>query len=120
MEANYEWLEMVPPGEALATHAPLGRADLPTASYTEMMEWVLPTRVRQRYHAVQKEFSARPEVVSFLRGGSWRGFFRKYAESNLLHKKMLRVSARIAAVPMRHSSSKANDELVHARDLLLR
>ena len=23
MEANHEWLEMVPPGEALATHAPL-------------------------------------------------------------------------------------------------
>jgi alpha-amylase len=85
-----------------------------------MMEWVLPTRVRQRYHAVQKEFAARPEILSFLRGGSWRGFFRKYAESNLLHKKMLRVSARIAATPARHTSSKATDELVHARDLLLR
>jgi len=27
------------PGDYLATHTPLGRADLPTASYTEMMEW---------------------------------------------------------------------------------
>src|SRR5580704_2110395 len=120
LEKNSSWLRVSTPGEYLAYHSPLGRADLPTASYTEMMEWVLPTRVRQRYHAVQKEFSARPEILSFLRGGSWRGFFRKYAESNLLHKKMLRVSARIAAVPMRHSSSKANDEIIQARDLLLR
>ncbi len=120
LEENSSWLRVSTPGEYLADHSPLGRADLPTASYTEMMEWVLPTRVRQRYHAVQKEFTARPEVLSFLRGGSWRGFFRKYCESNLLHKKMLRVSARIAAVPSRHYNSKSSDELAQARDLLLR
>jgi 4-alpha-glucanotransferase len=120
LEKNASWLRVSTPSEYLGDHSPLGRADLPTASYTEMMEWVLPTRVRQRYHAVQKEFTARPEILSFLRGGSWRGFFRKYAESNLLHKKMLRVSARIAAVPARHTSSKASDELIQARDLLLR
>ncbi len=120
LEKNSDWLKVSAPGEYLAAHAPLGRADLPTASYTEMMEWVLPTRVRQRYHAVSKEFSARPEVLSFLRGGSWRGFFRKYPESNLMHKKMLRVSARIAAVPPRRDGSKAAEELLHARDLLLR
>jgi alpha-amylase len=120
LEENSSWLRVSTPGEYLADHSPLGRADLPTASYTEMMEWVLPTRVRQRYHAVQKEFAGRPEIVSFLRGGSWRGFFRKYAESNLLHKKMLRVSARVAAVPPRRTSSKSPDELAQARDLLLR
>src|SRR6202795_5075460 len=120
LEKNSDWLAVSTPGDYLRTHAPLGRADLPTASYTEMMEWALPTRVRQRYHEVLKEFSARPEILSFLRGGSWRGFFRKYAESNLLHKKMLRVSARLAAAPVRHDSSKSTDELVQARDLLLR
>jgi alpha-amylase len=120
LEENSSWLHISTPGDYLATHTPLGRADLPTASYPEMMEWVLPTRVRQRYHAVQKEFAARPEVLSFLRGGSWRGFFHKYSESNLLHKKMLRVSARIAAAPLRRSGSKASEELAEARDLLLR
>jgi alpha-amylase len=120
LEENSSWLRVSTPSEYLANHSPLGRADLPTASYTEMMEWVLPTRVRQRYHAVQKEFNARPEVLSFFRGGSWRGFFRKYSESNLLHKKMLRVSARIAAAPARRNPSKASDELVRARDLVLR
>jgi 4-alpha-glucanotransferase len=120
LEENSDWLEVSTPRAYLEGHSPLGRADLPTAAYTEMMEWVLPTRVRQRYHAVQKEFAARPEVLSFLRGGPWRGFLRKYPESNLLHKKMLRVSARIAAVPSRRSGAKANDELAQARDLLLR
>lgn len=120
LEKNSSWLGVSTPSEYLAHHSPLGRADLPTASYSEMMEWVLPTRVRQRYHEVQKEFDARPEVLSFLRGGSWRGFFRKYPESNLLHKKMLRVSARIAATPARRSASKSTDELALARDLLLR
>ncbi len=108
LEKNSDWLEVSTPGGYLESHAPLGRADLPTASYTEMMEWALPTRVRRRYHEVLKEFTPRPEVLTFLRGGSWRGFFRKYPESNLLHKKMLRVSARIAAAPVRR------------RDLLLR
>ncbi len=120
LEENSDWLQVSTPGDYLETHSPLGRADLPTASYTEMMEWALPTRVRQRYHEVLKEFSARPEVLSFIRGGSWRGFFRKYPESNLLHKKMLRVSARIAAAPVRHDGSKSPDELPQARDLLLR
>ena len=120
LEKNSAWLKVSTPGEYLAAHAPLGRADLPTASYTEMMEWVLPTRVRQRYHAVLKEFSARPEVLAFLRGGSWRGFFRKYPESNLLHKKMLRVSARIAAAPLRPVGTKAAQDLLKARNLLLR
>jgi alpha-amylase len=120
LEENSDWLQVSTPGEYLETHTPLGRADLPTASYTEMMEWALPTRVRQRYHEVLKEFSARPEILSFLRGGSWRGFFRKYPESNLLHKKMLRVSARIAAAPVRRDASKSAEELLQARDLLLR
>jgi 4-alpha-glucanotransferase len=97
LEANQDWLEVIPPGQALAARKPLGRVDLPTASYTEMMEWVLPTPVRQKFHALQQEFSARPDVRRFLRGGFWRGFFSKYAEANLLHKKMLRVSSKVHA-----------------------
>jgi 4-alpha-glucanotransferase len=122
LEKNSNWLSVCTPGEYLASHSPLGRADLPTASYTEMMEWVFPTRVRQRYHAVLQEFAARPEVLAFLRGGSWRGFFRKYSESNLLHKKMLRVSARIAAAPAPACEQREKQvaELAEARDLLLR
>ena len=115
MEANFEWLEMVPPGEALASHAPLGRVDLPTASYTEMMEWVLPTSVRQKFHALLDEFSARPDVRRFLRGGFWRGFFSKYPESNLLQKKMLRVSSKLRSGGVKGARKSARGERLRAK-----
>jgi len=120
LEANLDWLSLTPPGEYTESHTPLGRADLPTASYAEMTEWAFPTAVRRRYNAVQQEFSGRPEVAGFLRGGSWRGFFRKYAEANLLHKKMLRTATRVAAMPVRKIASKQTQELAEARDLLMR
>jgi 4-alpha-glucanotransferase len=118
-EENSSWLQLSTPSEYLSTHKPKGRADLPTASYTEMMEWALPTPTRQRYNALLKEFSGRPDVLAFLRGSPWRGFFRKYGEANLLHKKMMRVSKRLLDVPKRRSGSKAAEELKKARDLLL-
>ena len=120
LDKNSDWLNTTPPGEFAESHAPLGRADLPTASYPEMTEWALPTGVRQRFHAVQQEFTKRPEVEAFLRGGSWRGFFRKYPESNLLHKKMLRAGTRLAAVPQRSTQAKPAQEIAVARDQLLR
>ena len=120
LEQNSSWLDVCTPGEYLAAHSPKGRADLPTASYTEMMEWALPTPTRKRYNALLKEFDSRPDVLAFLRGSPWRGFFRKYAEANLLHKKMLRVSGRLAATPRRRAGSKPAEEMKRARDVLLR
>jgi len=95
IENNSSWLATSTPSDAVASHPPLGRADLPTASYTEMMEWSLATPARERYHSLLDQFSARPDVTPFLRGGIWRGFFSKYAEANLLHKKMLHVSHKV-------------------------
>jgi alpha-amylase len=120
LEENSSWLKTVTPGQCMATHVPLGRADLPTASYAEMMEWVLPTSTRLHFYGLQKEFSGRTDVLTFLRGSGWRGFFRKYPESNLLHKKMLRVSACVAAVPPRRSSPEHSAQIQQARDQLLR
>ena len=120
LEESSSWLDVLAPTEYLASHVPSGRADLPTASYTEMMEWALPTPTRQKYNALLKEFDSRPELLSFLRGCPWRGFFRKYTESNLLHKKMFRVAVRLAAAPKRRAGSKASEELKDARDFLLR
>jgi 4-alpha-glucanotransferase len=120
LEENASWLKTITPGDYIASQAPLGRADLPSASYAEMMEWVLPTTTRLRYYALQKEFAARPDLLSFMHGGSWRSFFRKYPESNLLHKKMLRVSSSVAAIPRRRFSSKRASLYNEARDLLFR
>jgi 4-alpha-glucanotransferase len=119
LEENAHWLKTITPAECIASHVPLGRADLPTASYAEMMEWVLPTSTRLRFYALHKEFSARPDLLNFVRGSGWRGFFRKYAESNLLHKKMLRVSACVAAAPHRYSSPEHTAQRHEARDRLL-
>jgi 4-alpha-glucanotransferase len=107
LEKNSDWLEMSTPGDAVAGHAALGRADLPTASYTEMMEWSLPTAARSRYHALTEEFSTRPNALPFLRGGIWRNFFTKYSESNLLHKKMLHISAKIRQLERSTRADKA-------------
>jgi hypothetical protein len=120
LEENSSWLKTVTPGEFMATHHPLGRADLPSASYAEMMEWVLPTPPRLRFFSLEREFTSRPEVLAFLRGGSWRGFFRKYPESNLLHKKMLRASAAVASIPARRTSAEHAAHQQEARDHVLR
>jgi alpha-amylase len=123
LEANAEWLSVTLPGDYLAQHPPLGRADLPTASYTEMTEWALPTEARRRFHAVQQEFAARPDVQQFLRGSFWRNFFTRYSEANLLHKKMLHVSEkvrRLAAsvrrgLPIRRALEAASTHLLRAQ-----
>ncbi|MGH9737366.1 MAG: alpha-amylase/4-alpha-glucanotransferase domain-containing protein [Candidatus Acidiferrales bacterium] len=103
LEQSSDWLALSTPGEAISSHAPLGRADLPVASYNEMAEWSLPTPARIRYHEVLHEFSSRDDVLPFLRGGIWRGFFSKYREANLLHKKMLYVSNKITALSQNRS-----------------
>lgn len=120
LEENSSWLKTTTPGTLMTTHHPLGRADLPTASYAEMMEWVLPTSTRLRVYGLQKEFASRPDLLAFVRGSSWRGFFRKYPESNLLQKKMMRVSAAVASVPPRRSRYGRSAVFQEARDRMLR
>lgn len=120
IESNAEWLVTTPPGEYLATHAPLGRADLPAASYTEMMEWALPTTARQQLHSLEHEFASRPDVRRFLRGGIWRGFMMKYCEVNLLHKKALSVSRRLDAMRAESLRAAARKRLEQAHTHVLR
>ena len=120
LEENSPWLKTTTPGALMTSHQPLGRADLPTASYAEMMEWVLPTNTRLRVFALHKEFAARPDLLAFVRGSGWRGFFRKYPESNLLQKKMMRVSAAVASVPPRRSRYGHSVVFKEARDRMLR
>lgn len=95
LEANQDWLETAPPGKSVSSRPALGRADLPTSSYAEMMEWALPTSARLRFQALEREFSGREDVRLFLRGGFWRNFLTKYPEANRIHKKMLLVSKKL-------------------------
>ncbi|HVB86204.1 MAG TPA: alpha-amylase/4-alpha-glucanotransferase domain-containing protein [Candidatus Dormibacteraeota bacterium] len=115
LEENAEWLALSTPGEAISSHAPLGRADLPTASYNEMSEWSLSTAARVRYHELLREFSSREDILSFVRGGIWRAFFSKYREANLLHKTMLHVSQKVGKL----SPTRKKKEREQAETLLL-
>jgi hypothetical protein len=123
IEKSSDWLETGLPGDLMAAYQPLGRADLPAASYTELAEWALPTPARVRFHALLQEFTNRPDVLMFLRGSFWRTFLTKYSEANLMHKKMLNASTkyrRLAGavrrgLPLRRAVDQAGVHLLRAQ-----
>jgi len=92
---NSDWLEVCTLGQAARTK-PVGRAYLPSASYAEMLHWSLPQRAFIEFEEFGEwlESTNKTEQYSrFVRGGHWRGFLAKYDEANLMHKRMLAVSA---------------------------
>ena len=72
---------------------------LPTTSYIEMNEWTLNADRADRYAELvkrEKDHNRYEQLKPFLRGGIWRNFMSRYAESNWMHKRMLQLSARVA------------------------
>lgn len=83
-------------------HKTRGIVYLPTASYSEMNEWTLPAPAARAYAGLlqQEKSAGRLEVNRpFIRGGIWRNFLTRYPEANWMHKRMLGLSARLAATP---------------------
>jgi hypothetical protein len=75
---------------------------LPNASYFEMNEWTLPAEAAAVYAALvgrEKEAGRYEAEKPFLRGGVWRNFLSRYPEANWMHKRMLELSGRLAALP---------------------
>ncbi len=93
LEQNASWLHTTPLGEYARAYPALGRIYIPTASYIEMSEWVLPPRKSytfgQLLHKLQAQYDH--DILQFMRGGFWRNFLVRYPEANNQHKKMLRV-----------------------------
>jgi len=112
LEANASWLSTVTPSTWLERHAPIGRVYLPTGSYAEMGEWVLPPDEARVFGALRHRAvdEGRPEA-RWLRGGFWRNFQVRYREINDLHKQMLRVSDKVAAMPPGAIRDRALDHL---------
>jgi 4-alpha-glucanotransferase len=112
LEANADWLTTTTPSAWLAEHPPIGRVYVPTGSYAEMGQWALPADeslvFAEVLHRAQEE--RRPEA-RWLRGAFWRNFQVKYREINDLHKRMLRVSAAVAAMPDGPAHEQALDHL---------
>ncbi len=123
LEEENAWLQTTTLADYLAEHPPLGRIYLPTASYAEMMEWALPTAAAKDFKACLEETETSPgtrRFQRFLRGGLWRNFLSKYAESNLLHKLMLEISSRYHdAAGKRATSKKAKMLLEEAHTHLM-
>jgi alpha-amylase len=86
-----------------ARNATRGIVYLPTASYSEMNEWTLPMPAAADYaHFLAAEKAAGRGDLNrpFIRGGIWRNFLTRYPEANWMHKRMLGLSARLAALPV--------------------
>ncbi len=85
------------PSDILRTEPARGRIYPPTDSYREMGEWSLPVEAAQRLIDLRKALgNMEGQADPFLRGGIWSGFLARYPESNWMHKRMLRVSLKLA------------------------
>ena len=92
-----------------------GMVYLPTTSYIEMNEWSLPPRQAHDWADLVAQEKAANRYESrkpFIRGGIWRNFIARYAESNWMHKRMLGLSGRVAALPARKVKPRMR-ELLH-------
>ena len=67
-----------------------GRIYLPTASYEEMGEWVLPQKAGQDYDELRKQVDKK--YFYLVHGGYFKNFLSRYPEANMMHKRMLYVS----------------------------
>ncbi|MDD3643357.1 MAG: DUF1925 domain-containing protein, partial [Candidatus Krumholzibacteria bacterium] len=95
IRSNSDWITVSTFSRVIDETPPRGIVYLPTASYSEMMEWALPLRAQESYRAAKEALSRGgtvPEPAESLRGGFWRNFLVKYEESNWMHKRMLRAS----------------------------
>ena len=87
---------------------------LPTTSYIEMNEWTLNADRADGYAELvrrEKDQQHYEQTKPFVRGGIWRNFMSRYAESNWMHKRMQQLSTRVA-----ERGAKATDrmrELLH-------
>jgi hypothetical protein len=99
LEENAEWIETTTFSEYSSTFRPNGTVYLPTASYREMGEWVLPPDKGHEYSQALNEMEKifGDQAKGMVRGGIWRSFLSKYPEANHLHKRMLMVSRTVHA-----------------------
>ena len=112
LEENAGWLSTVQPSEWLDREPPVGRIAIPTTSYIEMTEWALPATLGPTFHAVlERARESGDASLPFLRGGTWRAFQARYREVNDLHKQMLRVSAKVAAMADGPERDRAREHL---------
>jgi alpha-amylase len=98
LEANQDWLKTTTLSEAIDHLNPLGKIYLPDSSYREMTEWALPSAQQDEYDRMTHDMEHDPRwpaVKRFIRGGFWRNFKIKYAESDEMYARMMAVSRKL-------------------------
>ena len=117
-----DWLETMTPGEYMRQRTPRGPRR-PAYRLLRGNDGVGAAHGVAQRTSTRSTTSLRaaPTYMRFLRGGQWRGFFSKYSEANLLHKKMLHVSNRLRGLsPSKHSHGRPDAGWRSARTHLLR
>jgi len=101
LEKNSNWLETSTFSECLKKKRAVDRVYLPTASYSEMMEWVLPPEQHVKLNALKERLNQaglHNEAQDFIRGGYFRNFFAKYSEAHAMKSKQFYVSKKVNAM----------------------
>ncbi len=92
LEREKSWINVTTYSEYMDKYAPLQRVYIPSASYEEMLTWVIPAREQNIYHDHLANMGEHDEMRAFMRGGYWRNFMSKYSESNRMQKIMMYAS----------------------------
>ena len=98
LSANRHWIDITTLSETIETVPPMGRVYLPDSSYREMTEWALPASQILNFERVKHELDQDPRwprIAPFVRGGFWRNFKAKYAETNEMYARMMMVSGKL-------------------------
>ncbi len=93
-KASEDWLELTSFEAVLRENRSSGLAYLPDASYREMMGWALEPKQQAQLAELYEKFVSGPELRTFIRGGSYRNFRKKYPESFLMYTRMLSFSGK--------------------------
>lgn len=97
---------------------PKGRIYLPTASYREMMEWVLFPEAQKELEDLMEKLKSEglwDKFSPYVKGGFWRNFLAKYDESNHMQKKMLYVWSKVQNYPDGEIKDKAVEEVLQGQ-----
>ncbi|MCG8583179.1 MAG: DUF1926 domain-containing protein [Pirellulales bacterium] len=96
--ANRHWIDITTLSAAIESVPPMGRVYLPDSSYREMTEWALPAAQILKFEHAKHELEHDPRwpnIAPFVRGGFWRNFKAKYAETNEMYARMMMISGKL-------------------------
>ena len=87
------------PGEVLRSRPPRGVIFIPSTTYDEMQEWLLPAAAWRPYRRLQDSTSRMSGVRGFVRTGDWQAFLHRYPEAYAMYRRMMALSKRLPMIP---------------------